>query len=81
MNAQPHTGLTGTNTGEAMDSKESTTGQLGKDKAQCLGACVHIRQVAEQEYSRSDRVADGSHSPPAPAERCVRIARTTLFRR
>jgi len=26
-----------------MDSKESTTGQLGKDKAQCLGACVHIR--------------------------------------
>ncbi len=27
------------------------------------------------------RVADGSHPPPAPTERSVRIARTTLFRR
>ena len=37
---------------------------------------------AEQLKRRSThRVADGSHPPPAPTERSVRISRTTLFRR
>ncbi|HEY5863944.1 MAG TPA: hypothetical protein VI542_00095 [Candidatus Tectomicrobia bacterium] len=39
------------------------------------------RRVAGRDCSRPDRVADGSHLPPAPTERSVRISRTTLFRR
>jgi len=34
-------------------------------------------QVAGRDCSRQDRVADGSHPPPAPTERSVRIVRTT----
>jgi hypothetical protein len=39
------------------------------------------RWGAGRDCSRQDRVADGSHPPPAPTERRVRIAPTTLFRR